>query len=53
MEAVDQMKSKETHKRITTQLHTIHRFFFGVVYMYVDPLAQISTVYLAIQSPAL
>lgn len=27
--------------------------FFGVVYMYVDPLAQISTAYLAIQSPAL
>lgn len=52
MEAADQMKSKETHKRITTQLHTIH-LFFGVVYMYVDPLAQISTVYLAIQSPAL
>lgn len=98
MEAVDQMKSKETHKRITTQLHRF-TFFFGVggalirttisflsrsvsehsaqsvgrsslqgcegaagglqqvilksFHMYVDPLAQISTAYLAIQSPAL
>lgn len=100
MEAVDQMKSKETHKRITTQLHRFTFFFFqgggGTLirttisflsssvsehsaqsvgrswlkgregaagglqqvilkpfHMYVDPLAQISTVYLAIQSPAL
>lgn len=94
MEAVDQMRSKETHKRITTQLHRF-TFFFGVggtlirttkrflsssvgehsaqsvgrsslkgaaaglqqvifksFHMYVDPLAQISTAYLAIQSPA-
>lgn len=52
MEAADQTKSKETTSELQPSF-THSPFFSGVVYMYVDPLAQISTVYLAIQSPAL